>query len=160
LAAYEILIDSIVDQLRTFFLGVQGLTPASEDEDEYQNHVLTRHKERLTASCLWLQECGVIGSEDLTTIEQIRIHRNEIAHELPHFIVDDSRNIDVSHFSAIRDLVARIDTWWIREVHLTINADPIDTGQVTEIKSGQIMLLDYLLDVVSELQTKRDATIH
>lgn len=152
--------DSIVDQVRRFVLGPPGWTTSPNDESEYKNHVLSRHKELLTASCLWLQDFGVIGAKDLEAIEQIRVHRNEIAHELPHFIVDESRNVDVSHFSIIRDLVTRIDTWWIREVHLTINADlNSNPDHITEVKSGPMMLLDYLLDVVSEIQIDRGTVI-
>src|SRR5437899_459841 len=73
LAAYELLVGSIVGQLRSFFTGL------GDDRAQYASEVLARHREVLTASCLWLKEMKVLTDDDLDSVERIRKHRNEVA---------------------------------------------------------------------------------
>jgi hypothetical protein len=148
LAAYELLMGSIVSQLRSFFVGAGfGVGTA-----EYASDVLARHKEVLTASCLWLKDMKALTDDDLDSIERIRKHRNEIAHELATFVVDAGRDVNISDFPKIRDLMRKIDTWWILEFHVTTNPDfDGQTIRPEDVASGPMLLLDHLVATVSEL---------
>jgi len=53
----------------------------------YETDVDSRHKYELEACLMYLRDfMEALDSDDVTTIQTFRKHRNEIAHELPHLI--------------------------------------------------------------------------
>jgi len=53
----------------------------------YEFDVLLRHKNPFEASLLYLRSfMGTIDSEDLITIQKLRKHRNDLAHNLPNML--------------------------------------------------------------------------
>jgi hypothetical protein len=80
LAAYETLRTSIIDQIRSFYwcgFNDQGdmISP------NYQAEVLSLDKSVLRASLFWLKSNGVIDDSDINRVQEIRLHRNELALE-------------------------------------------------------------------------------
>ena len=153
LSAFEILMNSIVDQLRDFYtsdLKNGKLVP----NERYKTEVKNLHKKILHASCLWLQNNGVITKEDIKEIDKIREHRNEIAHELPNFLVDVDWNVNLRYLESIRQLVQKIDIWWMKEFIIPVNPD-FDGVKVkdNEMQSGKMLLLDIILGIALDAES-------
>jgi len=146
LTAYELVRSTIVDKVRSFFCweyrGAKLI-----DSDEYRDHVISRHEDRLHASCLWLQDMGALEQRDLTTIGNARKHRNALAHELPRFLADARKHVDSELLAEMQEVLAKVGRWFIREVE--IPSDPQCDGKTiddSDILSGNSLLLQVLID--------------
>lgn len=153
LTAYEILRESICDRIKDFFSNPTKTSTGWEflPAAEYKNEVLNAHKDLICASCLWLKKMSVLCEDDIKAIEAIRNHRNEIAHELPKLLSNKKSDIDTDKFLKMRELLFKIERWWIVEFEMAINEDfdTIDVD-VNQVLSGPMMLLDHLISVVTK----------
>jgi hypothetical protein len=146
LTAYELLIRTVVDRIRGFFtcdfMG-EGDNPLVHDR--YQE-VKRPNSNLLLASCQWHEQNGAISVDDVAIIKDIRRHRNQIAHELPHFLGDVDREISLEHLQEIRRLLRKIEIWWIRNVDLTIdsNFDGVEVAD-EDIHPGPVLVLDEII---------------
>lgn len=107
----------------------------------------------LIASCLWLEQNGAISPQDATSLRSIRRHRNQIAHELPYLLGDIDREINLEYLQQIRQLLRKIEVWWIRNVDLLVNPD-FDGVEVADedIEPGPVLILDYIIRVALDNQ--------
>ncbi len=155
LSAFEILKTSIVERIKKFFTDYNG--NQLHVSSDYRN-VTRIHKDELQASCLWLEQNGAITSDEVLMMDSIRQHRNKIAHELPHFLIDVNREIDIQNFENIRCLLRKIEVWWIREVEIPSNSD-FDGLEVADenIQPGPVLLLDVLVELALERTQLSDA---
>jgi hypothetical protein len=152
LSAYETLRAAIIDQLQGFFVNgfdSNGLTIC----ETYKSKVLSRDKSPLKASILWFREMDAIDDADIAAVDQIREHRNEIAHDLPKYIANEGEELDLSLLAEIARLVAKIDQWWFREIEASTNPDLIDeaNGEIDygAVMSGRMIFLKILVDVAT-----------
>lgn len=145
LTAFEILKNSVVEQLKAYILfGLDESTPAHRAE--YEKEVLARNRSPFHASVSWLQDNGVIDAADVQKIDSIRKHRNSLAHELLKFIASADTNIDVSKLQEICEIVTKIDRRWIQAVE--VPANPVYDGQeITDnaVTSGNMLFLDMII---------------
>jgi hypothetical protein len=152
LAAYELLHSSVVDKLRGFFQmgfrnGAAVIGPAYKKEvtDLYPKDVFH-------ASCLWFQKMGAITQDDVSVIEKIRHHRNDIAHELPKYLADADHEVNMHLLDSIDFLLGKIDRWWIREADVMIgsNDEPqsVDGIPDNQIHSGSMIAMDIIRKIV------------
>lgn len=150
LTAFEVLKSTIVDQIRDFYSREIGANDKSVESPEYIAEMRGLHKNRFIASCLWLQQNDVISEVDMEEILLIRDHRNHIAHELVKFLVDVSYEIDKNKLEIIRKLLAKIDRWWVMEVHIPVNAD-FDNEEIdeTQVNSGRMIIIDAIFNIIS-----------
>jgi hypothetical protein len=148
LAAYEVLRSSIIDQIKTFYTSGWSATSGFLVDDEYEKKVLGLHKSHLRASALWLQQRSVIDTNDLEKLDQIREHRNAIAHDLPHFVSAADTSIDPGLFQSIYELITKIDQWWIREVEIPTNGD-FDEREIDfdNVQSGNMIFMHLLINI-------------
>ena len=132
-----------------------------QNSQEYKEQVLNRRipalknkKNTYYSSCLWLKENGVITEEEVEELHKVKLHRNKIAHELPKLLVDSDHEINIELFESINKLLTKIEQWWIVEFEMPVNPefDNFDYVNVdmNEIKSGNIILLNHLIEVVKE----------
>ncbi|MCX5704187.1 MAG: hypothetical protein NT066_06845 [Candidatus Omnitrophica bacterium] len=153
LSAYELLRDLILGRIKNFF-SEPSKTSTGWDiipSKEYKDEVLCRAKNVIHASCLWLKKMNAINEDDIKAIQEIRRHRNEIAHELPKLLVDNNFSIDVNQFLKIRELLTKIERWWIIEFEMAINEDfdNIDV-EPEKVLSGPMILLDHLIVIATK----------
>jgi hypothetical protein len=153
LVAYELLRDSVIDQIRSFVsLGDDDCGPRISPE--YKQDVLCRHTSQLRASLLWLKDRHAVDDADIALVDQIERHRNELAHELPKFLLTAGAEINAELLMSVARLVAKIDRWWIREVHVPSNAEfdemNIDEVPDSEIHSGNMIVLQLLIQIATE----------
>ena len=85
LVAFELVKSLIVDPIKYFYKDAtfgEGLEFKSYEED-----VLFRHKNQFEACLLYLRDfMEAIDSEDVLTIQSLRKHRNDLAHDLPSML--------------------------------------------------------------------------
>ncbi|MFZ0594996.1 MAG: hypothetical protein WAM39_31335 [Bryobacteraceae bacterium] len=142
--AYELLKDSIIERPKAFFtLG------GSESDDHYRAEVLSRHQNRLIASCLWFQENGAMSEEEARDVLEFREHRNYIAHQLPDVLLNPVIQVDKEKLDRLFRLLCKIDRWWISEFEIPTNPD-FDGQEIAaaEARSGAMEFVAYLISVV------------
>lgn len=147
LTAYELLKDAIIDNIRDFF-SFEYKDGKTIPDKQYEDEVVRVHKYLLYASCLWLKRNDVITESEVEEIENIRKHRNQVAHELPKLLSDIDLNLNVGYFLRIRELLEKIEIWWVKNVEIPVNPD-FDGVEVNEkdIRPGRVMALDYVISV-------------
>ncbi len=163
LTAFELLKYSVEKRLKNFLCPRQSMDENYEyqNSQEYKEQVLNRRipalknkKNTYYSSCLWLKENGVITEEEVEELHKVKLHRNKIAHELPKLLVDSDHEINIELFESINKLLTKIEQWWIVEFEMPVNPefDNFDYVNVdmNEIKSGNIILLNHLIEVVKE----------
>ena len=141
LAAYETLRASVIEQIQSFFTFGFDQNDAHRD-DAYRLNVLALDKSPLRASFLWLKENNVIDEVDMKSVDDIRKHRNELAHDLRKFITTVEAEINVQLLGRICELVTKIDRWWILSVEIPSNPD-FDSQEVDAagVHSGHMIFL-------------------
>lgn len=146
LAAFEILKSTVTDRTENFFT-FDDVNGQPQLHPKYQE-VASLNKNPLQASLLWLKQNDAITSDDILMFDIIRQHRNELAHQLPHFLIDTSRNIDTQNFENIRYLLRKIETWWIQQVDIPSNSD-YDGIEIRDedIQPGSVTVLDAIIEM-------------
>jgi hypothetical protein len=134
---------SLVRQLKDFIVLDEEAFRA-----RYRDVVLSKDPEHpLRASCLWLRDVGVIDDEDMSTVDEIRRHRNELAHELPAFLGEIDRSVNLELLNSICELVSKVDRWFVINVHAA--TDPAFDGKTVEgaeVTSGRMALIQQMTD--------------
>ena len=151
LASYELLKTVVVENPRRFFN--MGHSPIGEDSPAYKAEVIAQYpKDRFKASCLWFQKAEAIDGEDVATLEQIRAHRNEIAHELPKYLADSQFGVNTQLLDSIYFMASKIERWWIREVEMQVNSefDDADKDVIpdSKIQGGTTIMLDLIHKII------------
>lgn len=109
---FEILQDSIVDDLRDFCSsGVDENGPSVDPE--YKSKVLCKNKSPLYASLQWLREHEVIKDEDFAAFEQLKKTRNLLAHELFGVVTGHVESPHEVQFDIFVALLRKIGVWWV-----------------------------------------------
>jgi hypothetical protein len=147
ITVFEILNDSIVDRIRYFFTNgfyENGLII----DKEYAEKVLSRNRSPVYASLDWLRENSAIDASDIHKFDAIKKCRNEIVHELPKLIQEGPGTIHKQLFEEAKNLLDKIEKWWIVNVEIPTNAD-MDGQEVDEagISPGSVIMIDLLTKV-------------
>jgi hypothetical protein len=151
LTAFELMKTSIIDQVRDFF---------TSGEDEHRREIDKIRKELpkefhnhpLIVYAHWFREQEALNKADIDNVVRIWQYRNKLAHELIAFLVDSDFEVDVKYLYEIRDLVGKVDVWWLREVEIPVNPD-FDQVEVkdSDIQSGRMIIINHLLSVALDL---------
>jgi len=153
LAFYEILKNTIVDRIADFFNN-EFKNGKFVNSTKYNEQIIWRKikgKQNIfSSSCLWLVENNVITFDDHNQINEIRLERDRIAHNLPKFLLGSEYIIRKDLFNLMKDLTLKIDKWWIVEVDLTINQELIGQNIDTDkIVSGNDLILSYIFNIAN-----------
>lgn len=164
IAAYERLRYVLVERPKEFFtFTVDSFKNITEVSDEFEDELKeicsklskSDRKNPYTVMAYWFKKQGVIEEGDIETLDKIRIYRNELAHELSKFLIDSDYDVDVDYLFHMREIVEKIDIWWIKEVeapiHPDINSIAIHKADIT---SGNVSLLDHLLSIALEIDER------
>lgn len=149
ITAFEILQDSIVDDLRGFYttgFDENGLIADSE----YKSRVLSKNRSPLYASLQWLRENDAINDEDLANFERLKKTRNLLAHELFGVVSGQVESSHEAQFDVLVALLRKIGAWWVVNVEIPINPD-FDEQEIDEegIVPGAVLTLQMLIEVAS-----------
>ncbi len=150
LTAYELLRNLVIDRIHDLFTCEFNKHGGVISQD-YKGKVLSLDKSPLRASLLWLKEVSAIDDTDIELVDEIRKHRNELAHDLPKFIATADAEINVNLLGDIYELLTKIDRWWIKEVDIPTNPD-FDGQEVAddEIQSGMMLCMQMMLRIATD----------
>lgn len=152
LMTYELLKGEIIDKTREFFF--EGINENEKKySPQYASDVVSLHKDRFHASCLWLVRSGALSETDAEIAQNIRQHRNLVAHELPLLLFDPSAKIDSHLFAEAQRLLVVLGRFWGR-IAIDINPD-FDGKEVSddEIQSGAMVLMGSILEILVKQKT-------
>lgn len=152
LAGWEMLKGEVVERVRGFFLtgfDEKGLIYS----EAYARCVLSKHQSVFEASILWLVETGALTEAQATQVRDLRVFRNEVAHELPQLLLQPGRDIDADRIHQMKDLIGALGRFWGRN-ELDVNPE-FDATEVrdTAITSGVMLLMDLLVDAAEGSDT-------
>lgn len=153
ITAYEILKESIIDRIRSFYMVSWSIEDETIDE-EYKTEVLSLNKSVLYASLSWLSAREAIDQNDLDIFEEIKKLRNSLAHNLPKLVLQGVDFKVTDHFEKLLELLRKIEIWWVMEVE--ISTDPDFDGKyidVEKIVPGSILMIQMMLEVLSGNET-------
>lgn len=149
ITAFELLKDSIIDRIRSFYMiGIDenGMVI----DNEYEKVVLSRNKNPLQASLDWLVENQVIDAEDVESFKRIRTTRNLLAHELPAMVMGATNYQHTERFQELVALLKKIEVWWVVNMEIPANPD-FDDQEIDEegIVPGPVLMIQMMLEVLS-----------
>lgn len=150
LTGYELVKSSIIDQPKSFFsFNLDPATGKPIPSAEYEREVLGRGKGAWAASCAWLIYMGALTAKQVESLEAIRAHRGEVAHELARLLVDPDAEVDLDMLAQLRDIMHSLDRFW-GSIEIDINPDfdgNRDEIDLDGIRSGSGVVLDYLCNL-------------
>lgn len=123
LTAYELLLDCLVERLKSFYASGWNREDGVLIGPRYQEQVMVRHKLPYLASADWFRENGALDEADVDALKQIREHRNFVAHNIPRIVMEAGVEVDVALLGEIVRLVAKLDRWWLKHVEVPSNPD-------------------------------------
>jgi hypothetical protein len=152
LVAHEMLVDSILRHLRSFFsdnwTNVDGWVPSKD----YRAKVLAldpkRKEDPLRASIAWLLANDVIDELDEMVIRTVKDIRNSLAHELRDIIGGSKPTEFANHFGPLMGLVNKIEKWWI--INVEIHTNPDYDGVIIDddnVIPGTAWMMDLLVQI-------------
>jgi hypothetical protein len=147
--AFEILKDSIVDDVRGFYSnGFDENGPIVEEE--YHSQVLSKNTSPLYASLQWLRDNDAVDDADLDTFEKLKITRNLLSHQLFAVITGQVESAHQVQFTDLLELLRKIGVWWIVNVEIPTNPD-FDGKAIDEegIVPSALLSLQMLFEVAS-----------
>lgn len=149
IASFEALKESIIENLRMFFWSGWNKETGHQIDPSYKTKVLRRSKSPVYASLDWLKEMEAINDDDLESFERVKRCRNTLAHEL--FDVVGSKGMPQDFelcFGELRNLVSKIDRWWILQVEIPTDPDFIDADiDENAVRSGREITLELLCSI-------------
>ena len=153
ITAYDLLKNSIISQIESFYTFGFNENGFILDE-KYKKDVLELDykKDKLRGSILWLMNNNIITNDDKNMFEEIREHRNLLAHETLKILTDSEKEINIDLLVNIKKLLQKIDQWFILEVELPTDPDmtkeKYDSIDRENVKSMSMIYLDYLMHII------------
>jgi len=145
--SYEILKDSIIERIRSFY------TNGFDEEgriigNKYCTEVMSLNRSPLYASLEWLKKMEAIDENDIKQFNEIKDCRNELVHGIVNYLTKGSNIDPISLFPKIISLLEKIEKWWILNVEIEINPD-LNDKEIDEkgIVPGTVITLRVLADI-------------
>lgn len=159
LIAWEMLREALRGHLEGFF------AEGHEFKDDDIKHIIPKEHKKLFEGTkalnnqleIW-KNFGTISDQEIEFIQSIRGTRNKVAHKLAYFIVDDDFPvIEMEWIIGVRNIIHKIDNWWLRNVEVDINPmlldvdlDKVDFDKAYSLRVG---LLTNMIDTVEKKLT-------
>lgn len=153
---YELLQNAFVNRLKGFICSECYFDENGElkfiENDEYKRLKNRKHpelennKNEFYSCSKWCLENKIISEVEFGLIQEIRRHRNRIAHDLPRFLLDEKLNLDMSLFENCKQLLIKFEKHWVLEFEIPINSE-FDGQDINEndISTGIISIVEYLV---------------
>lgn len=91
-----------------------------------------------------------ITNEELIDLENIRIYRNKVAHNLNNILINEQENIDVELFRKLSHLLTKIDIHWCKIDFDIMNDVDNENVDYEKIQLGRKLLFDHFVKIVDE----------
>ncbi len=148
IAAFEFLKLAVIEPIRSLHL-VNIENGKKVYSDDYMQAIGSR-QHQYRPSLDWLVSRGIIDQSEAEILDEIRCHRNEIAHELPLFALSWDKEVKVELLVEAKRLLTKIDRVWVM---WEVDANPDFDNQEVEpedVASGRMVFFDIILDAVSD----------
>lgn len=155
ITAFELLKTSINKRIEDLFMvGAKCRNRDTQKEyDEEMRSYREKHKDKKDkktyASLEWLIDVDAISKADIEKYDEIRIFRNQIAHELLNLMsVNTAENLEKmnQHFITMLDLLRKIETYWV--LNVDVLCDPFfDDKEISaeNVLPGPIIAMQMLM---------------
>ena len=153
ITAFELLKTSVIDAVTNILVWLpddleQQRLFAVETGIPYDQ----RYERGMVPCANWLKRGEVITEMDVDNLRLIRSHRNDLVHELPKYLIYSGADVQHLLLQQARNLIMKIDVWSARnDVLFSLSGyEEIDITEIpdTEIKSGRLIILDYIISKV------------
>lgn len=148
LLSFELVKGMIVDPIKLFY---NKTTFNGGPFKSYDNDVLARHKNEFEACLLYLKDfMNAINSKDIETIQALRRHRNELAHNLPDMlslgqISDNSKLLEKS-----KEIIFKLSNY---RAYIGIGQEPELRGVDWDtVKGNEYLILETIIEKVKCLR--------
>jgi hypothetical protein len=148
LLAFELLKGMIVKPIKAFYANT---TFSGCPFVSYEQDVLSRHRNEFEACLLYLRDfMEAINAEDMASIQNLRKHRNELAHNLPYYLSTLHIENYAELFRTTERVLFKLSNY---RTYIEIGADPEFKG--LGIDWNTVNGHEYLLyeEVLSKLQS-------
>lgn len=147
---YELIKVDVAEQVRSFF--VFGF---DQDGDilspEYETKVLSLHKNRGEASLLWLKSVEALDDDDIELVKQLRVERNNAAHEGMRLLLDPNAEFDDDLVEGGAAVLEKLGRFW---GGISADSDPQFDGvevDYDEIRSMQSVAFEHVREVAEAM---------
>ncbi len=151
LVAFELVKSMIVHPIKLFYRDMtfgEGMLFKSYEED-----VLSRHSNQFEACLLYLRDfMEALNSEDVFTIQALRKHRNDLAHNLPDKLVNISVEEYLPFLEKTDKVLFKLSNY---RTYMEIGSDPAFQNKGINwdtIKGPEYLLFEEILCKVKILQ--------
>jgi len=149
LLSYELIRSMIVDPIKLFYKDVEfhGGPFKSYNED-----VLSRNKKSEFEACLlYLKDfMEAIDDYDLNTIQALRKHRNNLAHELPDRLNMDEISDNSVLLDKVKDVIFKLSNY---RAYMEIGHEPELKGvDWSSVRGHEYLLLETIISKVKTLK--------
>lgn len=147
---HELIKAEVFDGVRNFYMSgfdQNGLTISPE----YQQRVLSRHKNRFDAHLEWLLEVEAIQPTDVETCHALKEFRDAAAHEGFAHLTDPDRDSGEETITAGQQLLSKLGRFWGTIEAETSGLSP-DEYEYAEIKSASSLVFDHLCEVAEMMR--------
>jgi hypothetical protein len=151
LVAFELVKSLIVEPIKVSYSNMtfgEGMPFKSYEED-----VLFRHKNEFEACLLYLRDfMKAIDSDDILVIQELRKHRNDLAHNIAHKLQAQEIKADIFLLEKANNVLFKLSNY---RTHMEIGADPelqnkgVDWGCV---KGHEYLIFEEVLNKIRALQ--------
>jgi len=120
LVAHELIKSLIVKPIKLFYW---NMTFAKGSPfKSYENDVLSRHKNEFEACLLYLRDfMEAIDLDDVLTIQELREHRNDLAHNIAHKLQAQEVKRDLILLEKVNKTLFKLSKY---QMYIEIGADP------------------------------------
>jgi hypothetical protein len=112
LIVYEMAKQAIIEDVREFYSRGFDESGMLYDEEAYSREVKSLDKSVYRASAKWLVKSGAITEEQIDVLERLHVHRKDIAHELPKYLIDPEHDPDADLFLEALKVLSAIRRFW------------------------------------------------
>jgi hypothetical protein len=144
LVSYERVKSMLVEPIKLFY---RDVTFEGGPFRSYEEDVRSRHQNEFEACLLYLRDfMQAIDARDMITIQSLRIHRNELAHDLverlPTLHIEARRSL----FEGVDDTLRRLSAY---RAYMEVGADPEFRGiDWNTVKGYEYLLFESILDKI------------
>jgi len=133
LIVYEMIKQAVVTDVHEFYWRGFDETGMLYDNERYTRDVRALDRSPFRASAKWLVKNGAITDEQVEVLERLYLHRKDIAHELPKYLIDVEYHPDVQLFADSVRVLKSISKFWTQieidigtfEVHGEVTVDDV-----------------------------------
>lgn len=141
----------VLEDVKSFYGYMAGFEDPwinEEAEKNYRDEVLAKHKNKFTASLLWLKDMEAITEEDRRKLEEIFQHRHSVTHELMRYIIDLESDVNVNLLSEGIKILKKLSLFWNEvEIGIQQGINPaFDEVSAEDIYPGYIIAIQICLD--------------